>query len=287
MNARKTPERAKRIVRKKNPKTIAVSAASSLYSSASARKSGRGVSVRSVKTIIAFFLLPLAYILTQTFFTSLSRETLDHAFWATPQFWFFSLGAVVWSLTFVGLRRYPAAFDIFLYAYVFGHELTHAVWVWMMGGRVSKFNVSTDGGYIHTDTHNFWIALAPYFYPIYSFVLLAAYAVTALFTDVQPYDRWFFALLGVTWAFHASFTLWMIPKGQSDLTRHGTFFSLTVIYLMNLILLSAMLIIASPHVSFVGFARELFHNAERFSVWLSGEVDHLVAWIESLQNARS
>ena len=52
--------------------------------------------------------------------------------------------------------------------YVFGHELTHALWVWLMGGRVSRFRVGRDGGHIVTDRNNFWIALAPYFFPLYS-----------------------------------------------------------------------------------------------------------------------
>ena len=55
--------------------------------------------------------------------------------------------------------------------YVFGHELTHALWVWLMGGRVSRFRVGRDGGHIVTDKNNFWIALAPYFFPLYSLLV--------------------------------------------------------------------------------------------------------------------
>ena len=47
------------------------------------------------------------------------------------EFWFFSLGAVLWLIAFFGLSR-PVLI------YVFGHELTHALWVWFMGGRVSR-----------------------------------------------------------------------------------------------------------------------------------------------------
>jgi hypothetical protein len=60
----------------------------------------------------------------------------------------------------------------------------------------------------------------------------------------------------------------MIPKGQTDLSYHGTFFSLVIIYLMNLLVLTLMLIIASPHVSFAGFGRELFGNTVNFSAWI-------------------
>jgi hypothetical protein len=54
----------------------------------------------------------------------------------------------------------------------------------------------------------------------------------------------------------------MIPKGQTDLTSHGTFFSLVFIYLMNVILLSVFLVVAAPELSFFSFARELLHHAE-------------------------
>ena len=40
------------------------------------------------------------------------------------------------------------------------------LWVLLMGGRVSRFRVGRDGGHIVTDRNNFWIALAPYFFPL-------------------------------------------------------------------------------------------------------------------------
>ena len=218
------------------------------------------VPTRWINTLIGIFLLPIACLLTQTFFTALSRETLSHGFWATEEFWFFALGSILWMIIFFGLPR-PVVI------YVFGHELTHAIWVWLMGGKVTDFKVGRDGGHIVTNKNNVLIALAPYFYPIYSMLLLVIYGVAALFTDVGPYNRLFFVLLGATWAFHISFTLWMIPKGQSDLTYHGTFYSLVIIYIINLLILSAMLIIASPESSFLAFARELFSNTENFSFW--------------------
>src|SRR4051812_40324649 len=52
--------------------------------------------------IIGLFLLPVAGLLTQTFFGAFSRATVEHAFWATDEFWFFALGAVLWALWFCG-----------------------------------------------------------------------------------------------------------------------------------------------------------------------------------------
>ena len=135
----------------------------------------------------------------------------------------------------------------------------------MMGGRVSKFHVSSDGGHIISDKHNFWIALAPYFFPLYSIAIIAAFGAGSVFWNLEPYHRWLYALIGVTWAFHVSFSLWMIPKGQTDLTYYGTFFSLVVIYLMNLLVLTVLAGVASPHVTCRGLGREWLGNAHLFS----------------------
>lgn len=226
---------------------------------------------RWVKFLVGLFLLPPAWILTQTFFTAFARTTLHDAFWATEEFWFFTLGVVLWLVVFFSLPR-P------LWLYVFGHELTHAVWVWMMGGRVHQFRVTRDGGHILADRTNTWIALAPYFFPIYSVLAIVIFGIAGFFVDVWPYRTVLYAVIGVTWAFHLSFTLWMVPKGQPDLHYGGTFFSLMVIYLLNLAILAALLIIASPKVTWAGFGRDLIQNAIDFTAQLTFLVNELLRW---------
>jgi hypothetical protein len=139
------------------------------------------------------------------------------------------------------------------------------LWVWLMGGRVSRFRVGRDGGHVVTNKANFWIALAPYFFPLYSILAIASYGMLSLLVNMQPYGRWLYAVIGVTWAFHFTFTCWMIPKNQTDLSDQGTFFSLVVIYLMNVLLLSVMLILASPHMTFAGFGADLLTNLGNFA----------------------
>lgn len=220
------------------------------------------IPTRWVKFVVALFLLPACAILTQTFFTVFARATLAHRLWAAEEFWFFSLGAILWLIAFFGLPR-P------MVVYVFGHELTHALWVLLMGGRVSRFRVGRDGGHIVTDRNNFWIALTPYFFPLYSLLVIGAYGILGLFFNVQPYGRVLYGLIGVTWAFHFTFTCWMIPKKQTDLTDHGTFFSLVVIYLMNLALLSVMLVLASSRITFADLGREFLSNVDKFAGWIT------------------
>src|SRR5205807_252047 len=218
------------------------------------------VPTRWVKNIIAFFLLPWCAILTQTFFTAFTRATIHEQLWAGAEFWFFTLGALLWLIAFFGLPR-----PVILY--VFGHELTHALWVWLMGGKVSKFRVSSDGGHIVTDRTNFWIALAPYIFPLYSVLAIAIYGALSLFYNMQGWGPLLYAIVGVTWAFHFAFTCWMIPKNQTDLTDHGTFFSLVVIYLANLILLSVMLVLASRQITVASFTGDVLPNIGDFSEW--------------------
>lgn len=217
---------------------------------------------RFVKLLVGLFLLPAAWVLTQTFFMAFARTTIRNQFWITEEFWFFSLGVLVWLVTFFGLPR-P------IWLYVFGHELTHAIWVMLMGGRVHRFQVTRQGGHILADRTNTWIALAPYFFPIYSLLAIVIYGVCGIFWEVAPYRWILYMVIGVTWAFHLTFTVWMITKGQPDLYYGGTFFSLVVIYILNLILLSIMLVLAAPEITWLSFLRELLQNAVDFTADLT------------------
>jgi hypothetical protein len=247
----------------KSPRRVRVATAPARRPYARRFSKGAALTVptRWVKFVIGLFLLPACVVLTQTFFTAFARATVAQRLWAAEEFWFFALGALLWLIAFFGLPR-P------ILVYVFGHELTHAVWVWLMGGRVSRFRVSREGGHIVTSRTNFWIALAPYFFPLYSILAIAVYGIAGFFVNVQPYGRWLYAAIGASWAFHFTFTCWMIPKNQTDLRDHGTFFSLVIIYMMNLLLLSIMLILASPQITLASFANDVLANIASFAQWL-------------------
>jgi hypothetical protein len=253
------PERGRVVVR---------SVAGSTSRTFSAPPEGFMVPTRWVKFVFGVFLLPVCGVVTQTFFTAFARATVTQRLWTGEEFWFFSLGAVLWLIAFFGLPR-P------ILIYVFGHEATHALWVWLMGGRVSRFRVGSDGGHVVTTKANFWIALAPYFFPIYSILTIAIYGGLSLFLNMQPYGRVLYAVIGITWAFHLTFTCWMIPKNQTDLTDQGTFFSLVVIYLMNLLLLSVMLVLASREITFESFGRDLLTNLGNFLTWIDEFVQRM------------
>jgi len=227
------------------------------------------VPVRWVKFVFGLFLLPPCYILTAAFFSALTHATV-HQFYRAPEFLWFSGGVGFWLALYFFLPH-P------LLVYVFGHELTHALAVYLAGGQVTKFKVSSDGGHIVSSKINTWIALSPYFIPIYSVIAIGVYAGLSLFYDVTPYCHILYLLVGATWAFHATFTVTMIGKGQTDLAYGGTFFSLLVIYLMNLLLLTFMLLLASPQQDgFVQFLRDLERLFADFC--LSAEITLRVLW---------
>src|SRR5438093_4529543 len=79
-------------------------------------------------------------------------------------------GAACWVVIYLLLPR-P------MWIYVFGHELTHALWVWLFGGSVKKFKATSSGGHVVVDKTNFLISLAPYFFPLYAAMVVAFFAV--------------------------------------------------------------------------------------------------------------
>ncbi len=223
------------------------------------------VPTRIIKGFVGVFLLPVCWVASKTFFEEFRGAAVQHHFWSTDEFFFFAWGALAWVFMFF---VYPRP----LLVYVFGHELTHALWVWMQGGWVSDFQVGREGGYIIADRRDFLVSLAPYFFPLYSILVIAIYAgIDWYYPEAWLYRRWLFAAIGFTWGFHVSFTLWMIPKRQTDLLLHGTFFSLVVIYLANLAVLTAMLIVACPQVHWVKFEQHFLHNAAAWCRWVCDE----------------
>ena len=74
-----------------------------------------------------------------------------------------------------------------MWIYVLGHELTHALWTWLFGGKVKKMKVSSSGGHVVISKTNFFIALAPYFFPLYAVIVVAVFATGHLIWDWKSY----------------------------------------------------------------------------------------------------
>jgi len=178
-----------------------------------------------LKLIIAVLLLPLCYGAVQALWM-----VLQHSGDATTIWVGFLGGAACWIVIYMMLPK-P------MWVYVFGHELTHALWVWAMGGRVKAFKATSRGGHVIVTKTNFLIALAPYFFPLYAVLVVAAF-VTGRFIWHWPSDLvWFHLLLGAAYAFHVTLTWHALKTEQTDITQHGYFFSAVVIFLGNITVL--------------------------------------------------
>ena len=219
-----------------------------------------GFGTRVMRWMLGALLLPLCWITSWTFFSQFSDATWDYKFWQTSAFWYFATGGLLMTGWFVsGLLR-----PYFLYVYVLGHELTHILSIWACRGRVSDWGVSVDGGYVTTDKTNIFIALSPYFVPLWAALGVLLHAALDWAFELPPVsDKILFGYVGFFWAFHLLWTLWMIPRDQPDLKENGTFLSLVIIYLANQLLLAALLCAVAQPFGFAEFGTEWMANAAR------------------------
>lgn len=118
-------------------------------------------------------------------------------------------------------------------AYVLGHELTHAFWGMLFGARASDLKVGKNGGSVRLTKSNFLVTLAPYFFPFYTFVVIVAALVTAIFVRPLPWLPLWMFMIGFTWAFHVLFTVETLSMSQPDIRLYGRLFSWTVILVFN------------------------------------------------------
>ncbi len=144
-----------------------------------------------------------------------------------------------------------------IFMHVMGHELTHAFWAFLLGGRIKSLQVSPAGGQVTLSKTNFLIALAPYFFPFYTCLLLPIYLISApKFHPVVAF------LLGFTLVFHLALTLHSLRDPQSDLREVGLFFSLAFVFAMNLCMVVLVVHLLAPNlVTPLGFLREVGQQA--------------------------
>jgi hypothetical protein len=174
-----------------------------------------------VKTIVAILLLPICIGTADAVWTAIRHAG------GRAQVWMPMLaGAACWTVIFLLLPK-P------MWVYIFGHELTHAVWTWAFGGSVKRFKARSTGGHVITTKNNFVIALAPYFFPFYAVMIVVIFVIGDLVADWSRYIAWFYLLLGAAYAFHVTLTAEILKTRQTDITGQGWFFSGVIIFLGN------------------------------------------------------
>jgi len=178
-----------------------------------------------IKFIIAVLLLPVCAGAARALWLVLRVAGSADTTWIP-----FLGGAVCWLVIFVLLPK-P------MWIYVFGHELTHAIWTWLFGGKVKNMKVRSSGGHVVISKTNFLIGLAPYFFPLYAVLILGIFALGNLIWNWHGYLVWFHLLVGAAYAFHVLLTVYVLQTQQSDITSQGYLFSAVVIFLGNVCVL--------------------------------------------------
>jgi hypothetical protein len=177
------------------------------------------------KTLIAVVLLPICYGAAVALWKVIRVSGSADTTWV-PML----AGAVCWLVIYMLLPK-P------MWVYVFGHELTHALWTWLCGGQVRKFKATSDGGHVIVSKSNFLIALAPYFFPLYAVLVMAVFFAGHWIWNWRHYLAWFHLLLGAAYAFHVTLTWHVLQTRQTDITQQGYLFSAVIIFLGNIIVL--------------------------------------------------
>ncbi len=132
--------------------------------------------------------------------------------------------------------------------YITAHELTHALAAVFSGVRVRKISVKKNSGYVLLDSTNAFISLAPYFIPLYTLAVAAAYWLTGRFWNPAGLRPWFLGAAGFTLTFHLLHTAGILSGPvQNDLRKAGgPVFSIPLLLLLNCLGLAAALKLLFP-----------------------------------------
>ncbi len=178
--------------------------------------------------IIGIALLPFCYAITQAYITAF--RTIPHKpaeIFSSEEIGFW-LGMVLFLILWFTLPQ-P------LRLYIWGHELTHALWGLLFRARVSKVKVNATSGYVKLSKSNLLITLAPYFFPFYTIIVILIALITRIFVSPLPFTpAWMFAL-GFTWCFHVCFTIKSLTVRQPDILEYGRIFSWGFIWIVNIL----------------------------------------------------
>jgi len=155
--------------------------------------------------------------------------------------------------------------------YVFGHEAVHAIIAFLCGAKIAAFRVSSRGGSVATTKSNFVISLAPYFLPLYTVLIGTGFLMVRLFyAQAMAYANLFLFLSGFSLSFHFFMTVDSLRIEQTDLSRNGYLFSLALIYLINMFVLSGILCAVFAPQAFPGFVRDVYSQTKSILIFIAG-----------------
>jgi hypothetical protein len=215
--------------------------------------------MKVIKFIIGILLIPSCIAATLALIAVLRLLQPDSLSVIPLSAWGFIIGFALWDILYLCLPR-PTR------TYVFGHELSHLLWAWMLGIEAGRLRVSAQGGSVQVARNHFLITLAPYFFPIYTITVILLRFIVNIFYDTTTYEPFWLGLIGLTWAFHLTFTLSMLKQRQPDIQYEGHLFSYTIIYLFN-ITGAALWIVLASSIPLEFFIQETLRGHHRVFQW--------------------
>jgi len=193
-----------------------------------------------VRFIVGVIALPLVIPISKAFYSQLANISIIDS---NNQLYF------LW-----GIASY-VVMHLFLfkprYFYNLGHEGVHVLSTWLSFGKAKNLKVSNEGGGVQTTKSNFFINISPYFVPIYTVLLCLAYFIISKFTDISNYSPYFILFIGFTLAMHIVMTVEVLKISQPDLIKTGYLFSLSLIYVLNVLLTAFIVSLIFTGFSFV------------------------------------
>jgi hypothetical protein len=189
--------------------------------------------MRFLRNILSFFAVP---------------AIIAAGYTLIKNFLFFSISSGSRYITFwIGVVSY-IVFQAILYkpmkTYIFGHELSHAIAGLLSGAKIKNFNIGESSGSVVLTKDNIWITLAPYFFPIYTIIIMAIYVCLGWFMDIKQLYGYYLFLIGFSVSFHIALTVYILSIEQPDLKVYGTFFSYVIILAVNIVVFTLLAALA-------------------------------------------
>lgn len=195
--------------------------------------------IKLLKFIVAVFLMPAVYFC--------AAELGKAAVVIIPNFklaLYFLGGGALYLLIHV------IVYD-FSRMYVMAHEFTHALAALFFGFKVKAVKINQRSGHVKLDNYNDAVVLAPYILPLY--FIIAGIVIWFLLRngyDTEVHKNLFSTILGSFFFFHLTHTILTITEAkQPDLSlAGGSFYSVLIIILSNLLFLMILTGIIFPQV---------------------------------------
>ncbi len=118
------------------------------------------------------------------------------------------------------------------------HEVTHALFALLFFKKVHSLSAKRDvGGEVKLSGGNFVISLAPYFFPLFTVIIILIKPFI-----ISTYQWIFNGLIGFTLMFHLNHLFREFHPSQPDIDRTGVIFSFIVVTFFNLFFLGLVIV---------------------------------------------